>query len=227
MTTFVTERRPVSGAEHACRDRTSLLSRRRPHRAPAVSRHARRGRDHFSKQSERLSEARLHAISAIRSLRFLARPWISPACSPSYGVRGTSTYSKGLFTANATSWLDLYGQFLYSQPKTNVNYQQNDTGTGAREPDPVLHQRAVSGLRRGEDAAHHVRASARRSGLSAACASSNPGSRTACTTAGSATSNQTLASAGVSEQMAALLASSLVTNYNQAEIDAFYDAPRN
>ena len=26
------------------------------------------------------------------------------------------------------SWLDLYGQFLYSQPDTTVNYQQADTG---------------------------------------------------------------------------------------------------
>ena len=45
-----------------------------------------------------------------------------------YGVRGTSIYSKALFTANATPWLDLYGQFLYSQPDANVYYQQADTG---------------------------------------------------------------------------------------------------
>jgi hypothetical protein len=38
----------------------------------------------------------------------------------SYGVSGTSTYTKGLFTANATTWLDLYGQFLYSQPKSSM-----------------------------------------------------------------------------------------------------------
>ena len=45
-----------------------------------------------------------------------------------YGIRGSSVYSKGLMTVNAASWLDLYGQFLYSEPETNVNYQQNDTG---------------------------------------------------------------------------------------------------
>ncbi len=44
------------------------------------------------------------------------------------GIRGSSVYSKGLLTANVTRWLDLYGQFLYSQPDTNVNYQQNDAG---------------------------------------------------------------------------------------------------
>ena len=45
-----------------------------------------------------------------------------------YGIRGTSIYSKGLFTANATSWLDLYGQFLFSQPNSSVNYQQAAAG---------------------------------------------------------------------------------------------------
>ena len=41
---------------------------------------------------------------------------------------------------------------------------------------------------------------------------------------GSAASTNALAGSTVSEQMAALLASSLVTNYNQAEVIAFYDA---
>jgi hypothetical protein len=40
---------------------------------------------------------------------------------------------------------------------------------------------------------------------------------------GSATSNQLLASLGTSAQMAALLTSSLATDYNQQEIDLFYD----
>src|SRR5439155_1669135 len=33
-----------------------------------------------------------------------------------YGIRGTSFYSRALMTANLTSWLDLYRQFLFSQP---------------------------------------------------------------------------------------------------------------
>src|SRR5580658_2614332 len=32
-----------------------------------------------------------------------------------YGARGTSIYTRALVTASATSWLDIYGQFLYSQ----------------------------------------------------------------------------------------------------------------
>ncbi len=45
-----------------------------------------------------------------------------------YGVRGTSIYSEGLFTSNVTPWLDLYGQFLYSQPSSTVNFQEFSTG---------------------------------------------------------------------------------------------------
>ncbi len=45
-----------------------------------------------------------------------------------YGVRGDSIYTKAMFTANPFSWVDLYGQFLYSQPQTNVNYNQINSG---------------------------------------------------------------------------------------------------
>jgi hypothetical protein len=45
-----------------------------------------------------------------------------------YGVRGDSIYTKALFTASPFSWADVYGQFLYSQPETNVNYTQMDSG---------------------------------------------------------------------------------------------------
>ena len=45
-----------------------------------------------------------------------------------YGVRGNSYYSKGQLNANVNSWLDFYGQFLFSQPNSTVNYQQFDTG---------------------------------------------------------------------------------------------------
>ncbi len=45
-----------------------------------------------------------------------------------YGIGGSSAYSKALLTASPTTWLDIYGQFLYSQPNTNVHYQQYDTG---------------------------------------------------------------------------------------------------
>jgi hypothetical protein len=48
-----------------------------------------------------------------------------------YGIRGSSIYSKGLLSAHVTNWLDVTGQFLYSQPKNQVNYLQYDTGSFA------------------------------------------------------------------------------------------------
>lgn len=46
-----------------------------------------------------------------------------------WGIRGSSIYSRGLFTASAASWLDLYGQFLYSIPENMVSHQQAATGS--------------------------------------------------------------------------------------------------
>ncbi len=108
--------------------------------------------------------------------RSSARPWISPACSRPTESRAHSTYSKGLFTANVTPWLDLYGQFLFSQPKTNVNYQQYDTGNLVLgEPVAVLHQPAVSGFGGGAGAAHHGKLRRGDSPAAGACASWSPG----------------------------------------------------
>jgi hypothetical protein len=48
-----------------------------------------------------------------------------------YGVRGSSVYTKALATASPFSWLDLNGQFLYSQPKTDARYFDIATGNFA------------------------------------------------------------------------------------------------
>ncbi len=45
-----------------------------------------------------------------------------------YAIRGDSVYSRALVTAAPASWLTLSGQFLYSQPKTDVHY--TDTAMG-------------------------------------------------------------------------------------------------
>ncbi|MBZ5581360.1 MAG: hypothetical protein LAQ30_03995 [Acidobacteriia bacterium] len=45
-----------------------------------------------------------------------------------YGIRGNAIYSKAYVTANPFSWLNLYGQFLYSEPKTDVNYSDAANG---------------------------------------------------------------------------------------------------
>jgi hypothetical protein len=48
-----------------------------------------------------------------------------------YGVRGSGPYSKVLVTANPFSWVDVYGQFLYSQPHNDIHYSQANTGNFA------------------------------------------------------------------------------------------------
>jgi len=45
-----------------------------------------------------------------------------------YGIRGNSVYSKALLTAHPFSWIDIYGQFLYSEPQTKVNFKDSATG---------------------------------------------------------------------------------------------------
>ncbi|HEV8413080.1 MAG TPA: hypothetical protein VGQ49_05770 [Bryobacteraceae bacterium] len=142
-----------------------------------------------------------------------------------YGVRGTSIYSKGLFTASPTPWLDVYGQFLYSQPDTNVNFQQTAAGNLLLQSQLLFYtsqQYLVSAAAKLPHTSGSLGAEIR------------PLRRVRIVqnwltdrlhNAGSAASTQTLTTTGgLSQQMAALLASSLVTNYSQEEIDIFYDA---
>lgn len=46
-----------------------------------------------------------------------------------YGIRGNSIYSRALVTGNPKDWINLYGEFLYSQPKTTVKYSELSSGT--------------------------------------------------------------------------------------------------
>jgi hypothetical protein len=39
-----------------------------------------------------------------------------------YGIRGTSVYSTVLATANLNDYMNFYGQFLFSEPRTDVHY---------------------------------------------------------------------------------------------------------
>jgi len=141
----------------------------------------------------------------------------------SYGISGSSTYSKGLFTANVTPWLDLYGQFLFSQPKTDVKYQQYDNGNLVLESQLLFYtsqQYLVSAAAQmphttgsfGAEIRPWRRVRIVESWMTDRLHDSS-----------SANTNQVLADLGVSAQMQALLTGSLVTNYNQQELDVFYD----
>ncbi len=46
----------------------------------------------------------------------------------SYAVEGDNIYSKALLTANPLHWVDLYGQVLYSRPRTRAGYTQDNNG---------------------------------------------------------------------------------------------------
>ena len=48
-----------------------------------------------------------------------------------YSIQGTGDYEKGLLTANPFSWLDVYGEFLYSYPQIKVNYTDLAQGSFA------------------------------------------------------------------------------------------------
>ena len=45
-----------------------------------------------------------------------------------YSITGNQIYTKGLFTSNPFSWLDLTAQFLYTQPDTKTSYTITDNG---------------------------------------------------------------------------------------------------
>ena len=66
-----------------------------------------------------------------RSTLLLGQQLELTSLQQAYGITGNSVYTRGLFTANPVSWADLYGQFLYSRPETNVNYTQYNTGNFA------------------------------------------------------------------------------------------------
>ncbi len=143
-----------------------------------------------------------------------------------YGVRGTSIYSKALMTASVASWLDFYGQFLYSEPNTNVHYQQADTGNFLIQSQLLFYTSQQ----------YLVAAAAKLPHTTGSFgAEMRPFRRLRITeswltdrlhNSGSAmSSNFTTGTFAFSAaEMSALLASSLVTNYNQAEVIVFYDA---
>ncbi len=141
-----------------------------------------------------------------------------------YGIRGSSVYSKGLFTANPTSWLDLYGQFLFSQPSSSVNYQQADSGNLLLQNQIFFYNSQQFLLTAAAELPHTT---ANFGG------EIRPFRRLRITeswltdrlhNSASAASSQLLANSAVSEQMSSLLASSLMTNYSQIETDVFFDA---
>jgi hypothetical protein len=66
-----------------------------------------------------------------RTTSLLGQTLVLNSLQQAYGIRGSSIYSKALATASPFSWLNLYGQFLYSEPKTDVHYTDSAKGNFA------------------------------------------------------------------------------------------------
>ncbi len=140
-----------------------------------------------------------------------------------YGIRGSSIYSKGLITVNVASWLDLYGQVLFSQPSTNVNYTQNALGNLVSQSNLLFYTSQM----------YLVTAAAELPHTSGSFgAEVRPMKRVRILEnwltdrlhdAGSASSLTSYLAPGGIPSMAALLASSLASNYSQNEVNVLYD----
>ncbi len=139
----------------------------------------------------------------------------------SYGITGSSTYTKALFTSNAFSWADFYGQFLYSEPSSSVNYQEAATGNLYLPSEIVFYQSEQ----------YLVAAAAKMPHTSASLGTEiRPLKRIRITeswltdrmhNAGNSFSTQTIVAEGSPQQAALLLASSLASNYNQTETNLY------
>ncbi len=73
------------------------------------------------------------AYSTAKNLGNNQKPYLGQQLSltslaQAYSITGNQIYTKGLFTANPFTWLDLNAQFLYTQPDTHTNYTLTDSG---------------------------------------------------------------------------------------------------
>jgi len=62
------------------------------------------------------------------AIPFLGQRLFLASGNQALDVRGSTIYTRGLFSANPFSWIDLGGQFLFSQPDTDTKFSQNNAG---------------------------------------------------------------------------------------------------
>lgn len=72
-----------------------------------------------------------------RTVPLFGRQMLLSTLEQAYRVEGDSIYTKGLVTTNPASWVNLYGQFLYSRPTNDASYSQNDSGKFVSLDPPV------------------------------------------------------------------------------------------
>ena len=66
-----------------------------------------------------------------RTTPLLGQSIVLTGLQQAYGIRASGTYSKVLATADPAPWINLYGQFLYSDPKTDVHFSELALGNFA------------------------------------------------------------------------------------------------
>jgi hypothetical protein len=139
----------------------------------------------------------------------------------SYGITGSSTYSKALFSSNPVPWADIYGQFLFSQPSSNVHYQEAAAGNLYLPSEIVFYQSEQ----------YLVSAAAKLPHTTVNLGTEiRPLKRVRVTESwmtdrmhqsGNSSSAQTIVPANGVAQTAELLAASLVSNYTQSETQVY------
>ena len=64
-----------------------------------------------------------------RTTSFLGQTLTLNSLSELYRVRGDSIYTKALVAANPLSWMSVTSEFIYSRPRTDINYTASSTGS--------------------------------------------------------------------------------------------------
>ena len=164
--------------------------------------------------------------SGNRSTSYLGQTLALRNLLATYGVDGSTYYSKALFSAQAASWLDLYGQYLYSRPDSTLSFSQDVTGNNVLNSQLLFYtqqQYLVSSFARLPHTAGSVGAELR------------PLSRVRVVTSwmtdrisvtGRGSSGQRLTTAGGIVALNAAVTSGLANNYSQFDVMALYDVTR-
>lgn len=94
-------------------------------------------------------------LTGNRTTPYLGRALFLQNGKQTYDVTGSGPYVKALATAQATRWLDLYGQFLYTQPSSTVKFQEANTGNLVDPLQPFLFYAGTGDLLSGDSKLPH------------------------------------------------------------------------
>jgi hypothetical protein len=63
-----------------------------------------------------------------RTIQYMGQTLTLASLNQAYAIRGSSTFERVVATASPFSWLNLYGQFLYAQARNDLSYLENAKG---------------------------------------------------------------------------------------------------